>query len=453
MFNRTPPPFAKDRCDQLRSNPLPDYGTKTDSELKAEMRDRGLELRGRRKTAHWVKALQASDQHDLKLYKDWKDRDDFDKNLDYRWELPLTQDHAPNMRRVELRPLLDARQDRMFASKYKEDTSRKNFLDLPGEIRNIIYKMALFNLYNFPIGKFSIVATKRQLLMWHRALNGWQYHDELTVATLNLLGAVSKQIRKESRALYWAKLKLNLTDADAPQHDAMQAFLTMLGPEARASIPKLRCPGHPDPSPTGCASFSNLLPTLALCLSLRELDLKVYVANIFREDVDALRIHFLAGQPLVSPGLEKLTSTIMSLPLLTNVHLKFASSHVLCRELDPDIERFLYFAFSGMREMMLWMEIRERLQANYARSKEETRKFNSKTFIWIDHPHWAMFDEGNDTMDYEAWVKWHNTKYPGGLDEEGVASIPLDTEEVEDDSGKTSGSDTNNAIGTSEVTA
>ena len=183
---------------------------------------------------------------------------------------------------------------------------------------------------------------------------------------------------------------------------------------------------------------------------MREVDLGVYVANIFREDVDALKLHFLAGQPLISPGLENLANTINSLPLLTNVHLRFISSHVLRRELDLDIERFLYFAFSGMRVMMLWMEIMERLQANYARGKEETRKFNGKTFVWMDHPRWATFDEGNDTMDYETWVQWHNAKYPGGLDEEGVAAIPLD-EEVAEDPGETSGSDTNNAVGAAEV--
>jgi len=241
MFNRTPPPFAKDRCDQLQSNLLPDYGTKTDSELKAEMRDRGLELRGRRKTAHWVKALQASDQNDLKLYKDWKDRDDFDKHLDYEWELPL---HIPgyvsDQRSARLKALLDTRQSRMFASRYEEDISLKTFLDLPSEIRNKIYEMALFNPDNSSISKFTVLVAKRQFLMWHRAYNKWQYPDDLSIATLDLLGAVNKQIRKESRLIFWAKLNVNLITADAPEHQAMQTFIMILDPEARASIPKVR---------------------------------------------------------------------------------------------------------------------------------------------------------------------------------------------------------------------
>ena len=212
----------------------------------------------------------------------------------------------------------------------------------------------------------------------------------------------------------------------------------MLDPEARASIPGLRLQpfSEPDPSPSGHASFQRLLPTLTLCKSLRSINLGLYVSNIFRGDFDALKSYFLAGEPLLSLGLETLANTITSLPALTDVHLKFMSSHVLRHELDPDTERFLYFALSGMREMMLWMEIRQRLQANYVRGKEETRKFNGRTSVWINHPQWPMFDEGDDTMDFRAWVKWHNEKYPGGLHEGGVASIPFQEEQVDDGKGE-----------------
>jgi hypothetical protein len=128
---------------------------------------------------------------------------------------------------------------------------------------------------------------------------------------------------------------------------------------------------------------------------------------------------------LISPGLEKLANIIPSLPVLTNLYLKFLSSGSLYNELEPATERFLYFAFSGMREVMLYLEVRERLQGNYLRGDEETRKFNGKTFVWMDHPHRARFDERNDTMDYEAWGKWHEAKYPGGLDEEAIATIEV----------------------------
>jgi hypothetical protein len=204
---------------------------------------------------------------------------------------------------------------------------------------------------------------------------------------LLLLGAVNKQVRKEARALFWNKLELRLTGVDSPQHEALHTFLTMLDPESRASIPVLRLQslGGYDPDPTACTAFQEILPTLGLCQSLREIDLGLHVDNISRNDVDALKSYF-------SPGLERLANTIASLPVLTNIYLKFLSSGALYNGFDPATERFLYFAFSGMREVMLWVEVRERLQGNYIRGSDERRKFNGKTFVWIKHPHLAMFD-------------------------------------------------------------
>ena len=223
MVNRKSPPFSKDRCDQIESGKLTDYGTNTDVQLKEEMRRRGLELRGRRKTVHYIKATQASDERDFERYQERKDRNDFDKKLTYKWEIPLHQDPWEEYERhAEFQSLLDARPDRMFASNYKEDTSRKTFLDLPREIRNMIYEWALFDPGNCSIRKLNFLRDKRQLLMWSREFHKWDYHDELTIATLRLLGATNKQIRREARALFWAKLNPGWL---VPMHHSMTPYI------------------------------------------------------------------------------------------------------------------------------------------------------------------------------------------------------------------------------------
>ncbi|KAF2820093.1 hypothetical protein CC86DRAFT_412558 [Ophiobolus disseminans] len=167
MFGRNPSPLSKDRCDQLELARPPDYSARADNELKLEMRARGLEMRGRRNTAHWVKALEASDKRDLKRYQDWSERDEFDKKIDCKYELPLKGNHVTEKQEVKLKALMDTPQDRMFASQYEEDPSRKTFLELPGEIRNAIYNMAIFNFNppNLSVSKFQVLVDERQLLM------------------------------------------------------------------------------------------------------------------------------------------------------------------------------------------------------------------------------------------------------------------------------------------------
>jgi len=61
-------PISEDIRDELISDEPPAYRTKTPTDLKEEMRRRGLELRGRRKKADYVRALQESDERDLDSY-------------------------------------------------------------------------------------------------------------------------------------------------------------------------------------------------------------------------------------------------------------------------------------------------------------------------------------------------------------------------------------------------
>lgn len=268
----------------------------------------------------------------------------------------------------------------------------------------------------------SLLMAERQFLPWHRA---WpcNYAEGLALATLALLGAINKQIRSESQARFWSKLPLYLTsvDGDAGQHEALHMVLTRLSPEARASIPAVELRDL-RPS-TGYGWFQKLLPVVAMCISLRHLSLGLLVSNVFRSDVEALQSYFIVGQPLVSPDLERLADTLASLSNLNTVHIHCLGDRCLHREFDPATERFFYFAFTGMPEIMVWIEIKERLSANAIRKTGETRKFNGKTFVWMHYPHQSLYRDGDDMVDYQAWSKWLDETYPGGMDQEGVALI------------------------------
>lgn len=78
-----------------------------------------------------------------------------------------------------------------------------------------------------------------------------------------------------------------------------------------------------------------------------------------------------------------------------------------------------------MRVMLLWVEIKERLRENHVHEKGERRKFNGRTFVRVDHRHRVWYCEGHNTTDYVVWEKWYKATYPGVLDAEGVAHIPL----------------------------
>lgn len=236
MFSPMEPPIAEDRRNELTSEDPPNYGAKSDAELKAEMRRRGLELHGRRKKVHYVRALLESDQRDLDSYKRWDTRNVMEEELAEGRELPIPKDISSYDSKIVLLAVLKQRQDGLFASKYKYDASRITFLDLPAEIRNMIYNFALFCPYPCTFEKIFLLVGKRQFSPFHRVFRRRQYPEERIIATLALLGAINVEICRESRAYFWVHLQLSLTTDNAPQHEALHTFLSILGLEASASI-------------------------------------------------------------------------------------------------------------------------------------------------------------------------------------------------------------------------
>jgi hypothetical protein len=206
------------------------------------VRRRQIPLRGRTRKAQFVDALQTSDREDSATYRTWSDRreaqmkqeeqnraeeemsrQEMEKERQKGWELPINpsiqDEYDDNSREsshdkvIHLhKELLKTRQLRMFASQYKEDATRKTFLDLPSEIRNMIYELALVENPQAATGsdklhwELNIVRAEGKLQPWHHHFfRSSSYPHELVMATLLMLGAVNKQIRNEARSLFWAK--------------------------------------------------------------------------------------------------------------------------------------------------------------------------------------------------------------------------------------------------------
>jgi hypothetical protein len=177
------------------------------------------------------------------------------------------------------------------------------------------------------------------------------------IANLCVLGVFSKQVRREARTLFWARLDFTLLNFDSTKHEALHSFLTTMDPDARVSIPKLRFRPCYNPHPTlnGHDTFQRILPTLALNQNLRPIQLRI--SDVFRDDIDILRQYFSGANavgsnlgrraPLVSSGLKRLANTIFSLRLLTAVCLNFEPGIDLYNQSNIETGRFLRFASSG----------------------------------------------------------------------------------------------------------
>jgi hypothetical protein len=189
-------------------------------------------------------------------------------------------------KREAIRHLLRQRQALMFMSTYQEETGRLPFLDLPAEIRNDIYRKALFCPGPPETWKLKLVGEQSRCQPLPRSD---PFHQDLTISTLAMLSAMSKQIRNESQSFFWSTQKVEFVSATMPQHIAPNHFLTNTGPAARASIKELdrgsiAKPNYHSIRPQGCIAFQNLLVSLAFCTSLRRLRFNVYIPDIFLND-------------------------------------------------------------------------------------------------------------------------------------------------------------------------
>jgi hypothetical protein len=66
--------------------------------------------------------------------------------------------------------------------------------------------------------------------------------------------------------------------------------------------------------------------------------------------------------------------------------------------------------------MMLWDEMKERLQANNPVGDDgDVRRLDGRVLVGVSRDFWPEFDEGDKMLDYVAWVKWQLENRPGVL--------------------------------------
>ncbi|KAJ4373779.1 hypothetical protein N0V83_002518 [Neocucurbitaria cava] len=449
-----PPPLTAERRAQIDSGGLTDYDAMAEDELIAIMREKKVSLRGRPKKAHKVKFLRGPDDKDVAEYQAWKDLVDRELKIK-NGEIKPEDDKATPPKKGEERSdpyrerhkQLVQRQGLMFASKHQADPTRRSFLDLPPNVRTMIYDLALFrDLVPFPWGRdFSHVKayydhTKDRL---RATFAGHCSHcsspcslgPSIMFSVLNMMGAMNKQIRNEVRCHWYSKINLRIMgplrhNADIDPHTLVQRVLEKIGNEGRTCLTNLYTPEVwlPDGNAplSSYDTFYALLNTMQLCQKLRYFDLTLAISHFFYPCVNELDNYFSLQEPLVSPCLERFATFLSSMPNARGVDL------VMRRELRhkgslkdwSDDDKMRRFAFTGKREMLLWQEVADRLQANFRSYPEkhngaETRKFKGKTFISIHLPRrFPDFKDGDKYLDFPTWLDWHDKKYPASLEAE-----------------------------------
>jgi hypothetical protein len=236
------------------------------------------------------------------------------------------------------------------------------------------------------------------------------------ISALDVMGAMSKQIRREIRTCFFTKVTIPVylqggaSFKDLDGHGYAQRFLEKIGTEGGAALPELivSVPNFwpLDSGRRGYESFQSLLKTLSELRRVRKFNLELSASHIFRADPQALQDYLLHGQAPQSQGLEDFVTFLTSLPSLQTVHINVMSESRLGGgyRVEKETEPFLVFAFSGIREMMLWTEINERLQGNDRHAVADARKLEDKVFVWTKCPSFKLRADENDAMDYTKWL-------------------------------------------------
>ncbi|KAF9698958.1 hypothetical protein EKO04_002730 [Ascochyta lentis] len=432
-----PPPFSTER--RLQLDFPPDYEKENIVTLLNMARGRRIDLEVDVIKARLILYLRRTDDKDRRKHKAWLADAAFHIKNKNQPDL-LLERHYCSLWYCEqflIDEKLADRLDQTLASTYTADPSRKSFMDLPAEVRNMIYGFSMFSSKVSPVWKLSNCSRRNgrleHALYFGSENSSRRFHVALSTSTLGLLSAMSTQIRHETRSYFWAKLKFRLS----PDCDIVQ-FLETIGPDGRASIPELdKYPGNLGSTkhgPEGAASFQGLLQKLKTCVGLQSIILELNISNIFYQDVEALRDFLIGGKKLLSPGLENLATILTSLPRLKYVFLKVESCvqrgggcH-LCGPWHQEHDKFLRFAFSGKRQGLLWKEVEKRLQARHTQveqlgswdnndnqnvndgengDEDSYAKLDGRIFVRIDYANWKSEThiENGDLLDYQSWLQ------------------------------------------------
>lgn len=221
-----------------------------------------------------------------------------------------------------LRILLKDRQTLMFRSAFREDSSLKSLHDLPGEIRNMIYRLALFGQDPKPTLLIKMNDHRKKIIHYPRDSRCKFHPEQLTISTPHMLCAVSKQIRQEVRSLFWSTIEIKFSMAYANQSHYIPAAFDCTGPEAAGSLLKLRHGiARQNCLSSNTQHFRRLSSKLPVCANITSLHLNMMAQAVFPVDDGFLHPHFVKGETSKSPTLDVFADLIADTPALTNLCL------------------------------------------------------------------------------------------------------------------------------------
>jgi hypothetical protein len=268
----------------------------------------------------------------------------------------------------------------MLESTVKAEPRRISFLDLPGEIRNMIYELALFGDWqDKKTRKWSFVSRSgsfvpicsdpRNTEDQREALPSDPVPRAGTILKLYILAAMSKQIHQALQTYFFANITSTKTlssNSPTSYYRLVCRFIRQIGPNGRSGLATLIFPlesglfNH-----RNSQNFQIAIQLLRECKNLRTLDLCMPVFTIIGpEDHDALQVFLLHAKTLELSGLNNLIDVLESLPRLESVSIRIEShgdSLLETKRFNAN-EQFQEFAFTGSRQNRLLRGINARLQ-------------------------------------------------------------------------------------------
>lgn len=337
---------SETRLVQLEANDMKDFAAMIYADLRKEMKSCGMSQGGKKQ--------------------------DMINVLGYQFR-EMRMEH---MRRPfrQAKTHLRERPGAMLTREFIRDPSRISFTDLPGEIRNMIYDLTLFES---PEGDFE------QLRKWeittdgdcfflvrsgayHLAVDLAELRSDRTLSVLHVIGALDKQIRKEIQTFFWAQIHATVTAeyyVGRAYCFIVRRFLEKIGPLGRSALAGLTVHRMYTSLPQAQnQEYQTMITLLLECKNLGTLDMWLPMHIVIgMPDGEAMEKFFLNAQPLVSPGIDALAGALHSIPQLRVMRLYTENRYDLRRYLGHD--DFAIFALTGAREWRLAEEVRRRLQA------------------------------------------------------------------------------------------
>ncbi|KAL6712694.1 hypothetical protein ACN47E_000571 [Coniothyrium glycines] len=412
------------------------YDIMTVRDLRTEMTSRDISLHGCNMKEHYISALMMHDKKKSMGEPCWQSKrhqpaseregNMWRQKLDNKqgWEIVVEIRHKSKIKEqkyTEVAHPVRTCSQHMLESSYKADPSRLTFLDLPPEIRNIIYEYSWSFDLNDSIsrGYFWIGPDGQLHRIRSRAprkkpqLDLGEYYREDFLEIVHVLGAINKQIRLESRSLFWSKTSLRVEEEIGYfEHQAFIIVIDRLGSVAAAFLKSLEYARHKSfrvHDYGGKKLPRDLVLRLEMCRNLQHINLGLTIPEVFGNDELALRAHFFGGQPLDSRGLYSLMRNIIALPRLTTFLLKVVSDSTdinprLAGVFDSD---FLHYAFSGSRRDALLEELYKTLQANNIAKYHKLRE-GGKVRLLAGRIAVFMTAPKSEYVNFDTWLQWYN---------------------------------------------